>query len=174
MYNGELMHYGVLGMKWGHRKNARVDSAKSEYKSAKKDLALARKEYRKSSKNAFGIKQLERAQNARYKIGDAEIRRIDAKAKYKAAKAKTSAKAAKAEFKTYRKEMQKTGLVGSAADSSANGRSTAIYNHLVQKKGKAYADAVHKKVQNVAVSEFAVAATVAVGSTFVSAYLANK
>lgn len=42
----ELYHYGVLGMKWGVRKNSYVSGKKAAYKQAKKD-------YKKSFDNAY-------------------------------------------------------------------------------------------------------------------------
>lgn len=42
MYNNELYHYGVKGMKWGVRR-ARYKAAKKEYKAAKKEYESAKK-----------------------------------------------------------------------------------------------------------------------------------
>lgn len=40
-YPDYLMHYGVKGMKWGHRKSQAVIDAKAAYKSAKKEYSKA-------------------------------------------------------------------------------------------------------------------------------------
>lgn len=50
-YDGELMHYGVKGMKWGVRRarpQTAVDSARANYKTAKK-------EYNKSFNKAYNL-----------------------------------------------------------------------------------------------------------------------
>lgn len=164
-----LCHYGVPGMKWGRRKaNPAVASARQNYKSAKKDLRTAAKEQRRVGYTAIGIKGLEKYNKAEAKTQKADLKTMNAKAQYKAAKSKN---AQKAELKTYTREMYKSGLPGSAADRMQGGRSTRIYNDLKAKKGKAYADKVAKKVQNQSVAGLATAATVAVGSAFISAYL---
>lgn len=168
-YAHELYHYGVKGMKWGVRKKT-YETERNDYRQARKEYKTARKEYRRSV-YGMGINAINRAKTAESKMQDAELRAIDAKAKYKAAKSKDSAKA---EFKTYRKEMQKSGLAGSAADSNKGGRSTRMYEHLTETKGKEYADRVQKKVQNVAITEFATAATVTAGTLFVEAYLLSR
>lgn len=188
----ELYHFGVRGMKWGVRryetangnltsagkKRYAVDKAKAEYKSAKKDFKSARKQFSKGAGitgfGYAGVNGISKYKKNESNVGKAEMKMIDAKAKYKASKAKTADKAAKAEFKTYRKEMQKSGLAGSAADDQSRGRSTAMYNHIKAQKGKKYADAVQKKVQNVAVAEFATATVVALGSAAAEAYLISR
>ena len=173
----ELYHYGVLGMKWGHRK-PQVEAARSAYKQAKKDYKSASKNLRKGQGvlgfGYAGINGLSKFKKNESKVNKAEMDMIRAKANLKASKAKNAEKAKKAEFNTYRKEMQKSGLVGSAMDNAKQGRSTRIYNELKAKKGKEYADAVQKKVQNVAVAEFCTGATVAIGAAIVQGYLTSR
>ncbi len=178
-YYDELYHFGVKGMKWGHRKKYydsngslnRLGKAKQDYDNSKRTV----KEAIKSAPFfAIGMKGLQKYSAAQKRILNAEVNSVSAKAKYNAAKAKSKAKADKAEFKTYRKEMSKTGLAGSYADQQSGGRSTALYNKLKVAKGKAYADRVAKKVQNRAVTGLAASGVVAVGATVVSAMLAVR
>lgn len=49
-YNDELMHYGVLGMKWGHHKALKKSSS---YQSAKKAYKSAKKQYNKDFNAAY-------------------------------------------------------------------------------------------------------------------------
>ena len=168
----ELMHYGVPGMKWGHRK-ASYESERNAYKQAKKNFREARRDASISSWSAFGRKGLKNYKSAEKRMDKAEFDMIDAKAKYKAAKAKTSEKAEKAAAKVYRKEMAKSGLVGSAADDASRGRSTKLYNHLKTQKGKEYADAIEKKVEKQAYTTLAASAAVAVGSIVLSSMLSR-
>ena len=170
--DGELYHYGVPGMKWGQRKAAYA-SEKGAYKKAKKDYKAARKKLRKASGliGGVGIKGIAKVTAAEKKANAAELKMIDAKAKYKSAKSKNSAKA---EFNTYRKEMQKSGLAGSTLDMQSGGRSTKLYNHIKATKGKAYADKVQKKVQNVAIKNLVGAATVTAGAAIVAGILESR
>lgn len=168
-----LMHYGVKGMKWGQRK-AKYETERLAYKQAKKTYRDARREVARSGNAAFGRTRLKRLVGAEKARDKAEIDMIAAKAKYKAAKAKTAEKAEKAEAKVYRKEMSKSGLVGSGADRASNNRSTRLYNHMKATKGKKYADAVEKKVQNVAVAKLATGVAVTVGATVVRAMLEKQ
>lgn len=167
--DGELYHYGVPGMKWGKRK-ASYASEQSAYKQSKKDYKTAIKNLRKAGAGfgGYGIKGITKVNAAGKKVNDAELNMIDAKAKYKAAKSKNSAKA---EFNTYRKEMQKSGLAGSGLDTQSGGRSTKLYNHIKATKGKAYADKVQKKVENIAVKRLVGTVAVTAGAAVVAGIL---
>ena len=158
----ELYHYGIKGMKWGQRK--KYEAERNAYRQAKKDYRNASRETWKKSWTAIGRKGLKKYNSALDKQNEAELNMIEAKAKYKAAKSKN---AEKAEFDVYRKAMGKTGLVGSAADDASKGRSTRIYNKLTVSKGKAYADAVEKRVEKQAVATLVGAAAVTVGAAVV-------
>lgn len=178
-YPDYLMHYGVKGMKWGHRKkyyNAdgslnTAGQAKQAYKSAKKDVRTANKQLRRSSWTAVGIKGIDKYDKAKSKAVSAEVNRVNAKAKLKSSLAKDSAKAKKAEFNTYKKEMKKSGIRGSAADVQRGGRSTELYNSIRQQKGKAYADRIEKRVQNEAYATFAASAAVMIGANVAAAMM---
>lgn len=165
--DNELCHYGVPGMKWGHRKKS-YEAERAAYKQAKKDYKQARKSLRKAGYGAFGRKGLKKYTSAEKRVDKAELDMIDAKANYKAAKSKNSEKAA---AKVYKKEMYKSGLVGSYKDRKSGGRSTRIYNHLKISKGKAYADRIEKRVETQDYATLAATAAVTVGATVLKAML---
>ena len=168
----ELYHHGVLGMKWGHRKSPEVTSARNNYQRAKQaQRDVYRSTFGRTAFGGAGITRINNYNSAMKSRAKADINTMNAKAKYNAAKSKDSEKA---EFNTYRRAMQKSGLAGSELDINNGGRSTAIYNELKVKKGKAYADRVQKKVQNVAVTELVASGVVALGSMAAQAYLLNK
>lgn len=168
VYTTELYHYGVKGMRWGHRK---AQAERTAYKQAKRDFRDAVKNQRRNSGLGIGINGITKAEKAQRNVNNARVSMINAKAKYNAAKSKNSEKA---EFNTYRKAMQKTGLVGSYADQKSGGQSKKLYNSIKAQKGKEYADRVQKRVQNVAYAKLATAAAVTIGSSIVSAYLESR
>lgn len=169
-HTDELYHYGVLGMKWGKR-NPKVESAKKAYKKAKRNYREARKDAILPNLTGYGIQGIANANKANARLADKRIERLNAKVKYKTSKISDPTKAAKKEFKMYSKEMHKSGLVGSVADSNSGGRSTRLYNELKVKKGKAYADKVQKSVERKSVSALVGTAAVVAGSTIALALL---
>ena len=193
----ELYHYGVLGMRWGHRRNSAVRDAHKAYKQSKREY---RKESVKNLKNVFrkstwvaGAKNQEDYRNARKGLTNARNKReqaafklIDAAAKdaynKKLSKTGSKAKAIKAEQKVYYKGFKQwrygAGLVGSRADSKTmhgvtNGN-THYYNHIAKVKGKKYANAVEKKYGNRIAKIFVGGTALAIGSAIVGAYYNDK
>ncbi len=182
MYENELYHHGVKGMKWGQRKkyqssNGGLNSlgkARKSYEAAKTNQKQAKKTFRKNRGSGIGVEGIAKYQKAQTAYNKASMNTLSAKAKYNAAKTKTKTKADKAEFNTYRKAMQRTGLPGSVYDVQSGGQSTLIYNKVKAEKGKAYADKVSKKVQNRAYAQLAASTAVSVGSMAVATYLEYK
>ena len=167
----ELMNYGVLGMKWGHRRRSEEYKA---FKNAKQTFKKANKAYNKKASTAIGIKRIQATKPLEQKREKAYYDMIDKKAAYKSSTAKNEKQASNREFNVYQKEMSKSGIRGSAADIESGGRSTKLYDHIKIKKGKAYADKIEKRTQNIAIAKFATASVVAIGSAAVSTYLNMK
>lgn len=177
----ELYHYGVLGMRWGHRKSRYVQNAHSEYKQAKKDERKAkRKQIFSKSSYLAGVdnekkrNQLTKAvKNASQKREKAAFKLIDAAAKdaynKKLSKTGNKSKAEKASLKVHGRAFNQTkygaGRVGSIADYSNGEGNRRYYNHLVKTKGKKYASMVEKKYNRKTTAAL-VASTVALGAYY--------
>lgn len=184
----ELKHYGVLGMKWGHRKSSSVSSANKAYKSASKELREAKRKklfsassYLAGSKNVKLNKQMKaKIERLKKNKEKAAFKLIDAKAKYEYDKtySKTGNKAAseKASMKVHAKAFGKNkgGLPGSINDAETGGESTRYYNHMKVSKGKKYADAVEKKYRNKTFAAAGVATAISVGMMVSTIYELNR
>lgn len=158
----ELYHYGVIGMRWRHRKNPEVRSAYDAYRKSK---ARVRKEKLRSFKYKFkpstylagvdnknkrdkNFKGLNDAKKAREK---AAFKLIDAASKdaYNKKLSKTGSKeeankaAMKVHLKAFKQGKYSSGRVDSIADSEGGQRK--YYNHLVKTQGKDYANNVERK-----------------------------
>lgn len=192
----ELYHYGVLGMRWGHRRNPDVKAAHKEYKQSKWGY---RKAAVKNLKNVFkkssyvaGVKNQQAYRKNRKELFDARDKRekaafklIDAAAKdaynKKLAKTGSKTKAEKASMKVHIKAMNQnrygSGRVGSAADAQkrhgvVNGNAH-YYSHLVKAKGKKYADAVERKYNKKTTRQFVAAVGITAGLAAVNHYYQN-
>ena len=196
-HTDELYHYGVLGMRWGHRRNSAVRDAHKAYKQSKREY---RKESVKNLKNVFrkstwvaGAKNQEDDKKAHKGLTDARNKReqaafklIDAAAKdaynKKLSKTGSKAKAIKAEQKVYYKgfkqERYGTGLVGSSADSKKRHGVTKgnahYYNHIAKVKGKKYANAVEKKYGKRLTKQLVGGIALATGAAIVAGYYNSK
>lgn len=176
--NSYLAHHGIKGQKWGVRRYQNEDGSLTEEGKKRYDYKEAKKEYRELTKrktlkkeigSGIGMNSLKKYGDYRKKVENSELNVLDKKAALSKVK-----KGEKGEFKTYRKAMQKTGLPNSMLDDQNRGKSSRIYDHLVQEKGQEYADKVAKSVQNHAVARMVTGATIALGATIVSGYIEAK
>lgn len=186
LVNDTLYHHGIKGQKWGLRRFqnedgsltpegrehygyvTRREEAKQNYKNARKAYRLARRE---ASKGFFAGSA---ARERNKKVYEAEYNKIKAKAEYNAAKKKNAEKAAKAEFNTYRNEMARSGLQGSAADAQSGGRSSRLYDQITRDKGKEYADRVEAKVKSDLITTAVASGVLFIASSGLNMYLSEK
>lgn len=128
----ELYHFGVKGMKWGHRKSLptsslrnRVDSTKTTYKNAKKAYNKSFNDAYKHRAEAYSFsKERRKANDARWAKNWANRNKLDS--------AKTDYKKAKLERK------QKIKNTYKSLNKSASLGEKLIYNDATRKKAAKY------------------------------------
>ena len=157
----ELYHYGVLGMRWGHRNSKAVQNAHKAYKQAKKEY---RKESVKNLKNIFrkstwvaGAKNQEDYKKAHKGLTNARNKREQAAFKLIDAAAKDA----------YNKKLAKTR-------HGVTKGNTHYYNHIAKVKGKKYANAVEKKYGKRLTRHLVGGVALATGAAIVGAYYNSK
>ena len=138
-----LIHYGVLGMKWGIRRANRFDSTAYDNEEASRRYKKLAGQYKDVAGTYKNIANGERVLSGN-KLTKEDKKRI----------------------KTDAKSLRKYGLPNSNTDRN-NGRSgTAFYNKLSIQNGKDYADAVMAK--NMRYTETKLLAAKAVGAAYVA------
>lgn len=131
--NNELYHYGVKGMKWGHRKKQlstsnirkKVDSAKADYKNAKKAYNNSFNKAYNRQATAFSPSKKQRQRNEeRWDKAYDDANKLDS--------AKTAYKNAKRE--------RKTAIRNTHRDITKNSSlgDKLIYNDATRKKAAKY------------------------------------
>lgn len=128
----ELYHFGVKGMKWGHRKSLptsslrnQVDSAKTTYKNAKKAYNKSFNDAYKHRAEAYSFsKERRKANDARWAKNYVDANKLDsAKADYKKAKLERKQK-----IKNTYKSLNKSASLGEKL----------TYNNATRKKAAKY------------------------------------
>lgn len=175
-YNLYLAHHGIKGQKWGQRRfqnedgsltpagerRYAIDSAKQEYKAAKKADRQGRLAgaFDLGGAGAQGLKDYHNREMQREK---AHLNAVDAKAKLASAK-----RGEKGELNAYAKELRRNGLAYSAADRMSGGKSARLYEHLSKTKGADFADRVQKKAQTQILTTAAAGVAISIGASLVA------
>lgn len=135
MQQNELMHYGVLGMKWGKRKARPTSDVRKRYDAAKQNYKDAGKEYSKAYNKAYNYSSahpISQYTNKKKSV-EADRRWQDAVDKgHKSVKATQQFKQAKAE------RAQAIADKYTEIDKSTTKRDRLIYNNATRKKAAKY------------------------------------
>lgn len=109
-FDDELMHYGVLGMKWGVRKAYR--KANSEFRLSKKALNYDKKSAKLTKKsehfhdtNDLGSRNRAAKKMAKYRVKEAQVAKKVLKTDDEAKRLRYEQKAAKYEYKAAKKQI---------------------------------------------------------------------
>lgn len=128
----ELYHFGVKGMKWGHRKSLPTSSLRNQVDSAKTTYKNAKKAYNKSFNDAYKYraeaysfsKERRKANDARWAKTQVDANKLNsAKADYKKAKLERKQK-----IKNTYKSLNKSASLGEKL----------TYNNATRKKAAKY------------------------------------
>lgn len=128
----ELYHFGVKGMKWGHRKSLPTSSLRNQVESAKTTYKNAKKAYNKSFNDAYKhraeaysfSKERRKANDARWAKTQVDANKLNsAKADYKKAKLERKQK-----IKNTYKSLNKSASLGEKL----------TYNNATRKKAAKY------------------------------------
>jgi len=182
-HSDELIHYGIPGMKWGHRKTAAYKNAKADYKNAKRKYfkssvvrvgsmvnndMFKRSEYNTAAGKKYMTRQADR--------NKAYSNKVNAQAKLKSISTKKTNKLGynKAEFNTYVKGLNKSGIPNSQLDRNTNGKGTTLYNSIARKKGKTYANAVLSKTGNKKANAIIIGGLATVGLSAAKYYIKKQ
>lgn len=124
-YPEYLMHYGVKGMKWGHRKNALSVKA-AGHRAMAKVYDINAKTYKKSNKAlssmnaAARTQQLKKAEAAQAEANAKREQRNTPEAKAKKADKAATQKAMKNSIKAYNKKFEEAEKASNIADEKWN------------------------------------------------------
>lgn len=147
MNNNELYHYGILGMKWGHRKAQPISAERKRYNSAKDAKKSARKEYNKAFNKAYGYssrhpisqyigKKAKTESSKRW--GEAQTKaKASAKADQRYKEAKRNLKAS-TPYKTERNRQKKHVVTKNAIRIGSVAANRYLSMHQVTRNGKAF------------------------------------
>lgn len=168
------MHYGVPGMKWGHRKALPKSDIRKRYESAKSDYKEARKQYNKSYNKAHNYSSRHIVSQFVGKKAKAESDRRWDDALDKAVNS-NKAKKAYRKAKSARKDAIKKAY--KEVNKNSSFKDKMIYNDATRKKAAKYmvdnnmsmADA-RKKANNVANRNAAIAMIGIIGAYGVSKF----
>ena len=143
--NDELYHYGVPGMKWGVRKARPISPTQKVYNSAKADYKSAKKDYNKAYRKAYGYssrhaisqfvskKASKESDNRWYDAADKAKKLNTAKAKYKKAKL---------DVKKEKLDNKKTNITASSKANTKRNPNDKSYLEKTMDNGRMYATGV--------------------------------
>ena len=135
MRQDELMHYGVPGMKWGHRKALPISAQRARYDAAKQQYKADKKAYSKSFNKAYSYSSRHPISQYVGKKQKAESNRLWEDAYDKATQANKS-KSAMKQAKNERKQNIKNTY--NDIQKNASRGEKLLYNDATRRKAAKY------------------------------------